>query len=69
MSQVIRAKLADNVKKFRELKGYTREELSIMLGFDNSYISKLERKSLNITIDRVAIIAKTLGVEVYQLLE
>lgn len=69
MSQVIRAKLADNVKKFRELKGYTREELSIMLGFDNSYISKLERKSLNITIDRVAIIAKALGVEVYQLLE
>lgn len=68
MGQDIRVKLAENVKKFRIQKGLTREELSLLLGVDNSYISKLERKSINITIDKLSIIAKALGVEVYDLL-
>ena len=69
MSQYIRVKLAENVKKFRIQKGLTREELSLMIGVDNSYISKLERKSVNITIDRLSIIAKALDVEVYELVK
>lgn len=68
MGQDIRVKLAENVKKFRIQKGLTREELSLMVGVDNSYISKLERKSINITIDKLSIIAKALGVEIYDLL-
>lgn len=67
MSQDIRVKLAENVKKFRLKKGLTREELSLLLGVDNSYISKLERKSINITIDKMSILANALGVEVYEL--
>lgn len=69
MSQYIRVKLAENVKKFRIQKGLTREELSLMIGVDNSYINKLERKSVNITIDRLSIIAKALDVEVYELVK
>lgn len=67
MSQDIRVILAENVKKFRLKKGLTREELSLLLGVDNSYISKLERKSINITIDKMSILANALGVEVYEL--
>ncbi len=68
MSQDIRAKLAVNVYNLRIQKGLSREELSLLLGVDNSYISKLERKSINITIDKMSSLAKILGVEVYKLL-
>lgn len=45
-----------------------KEELSLTLGFDNSYISKLENCNVNITIDRMDKIAKYFGVELAELL-
>ncbi|MFR1671610.1 MAG: helix-turn-helix domain-containing protein [Candidatus Gastranaerophilaceae bacterium] len=38
-------------------------------GVDNSYISKLERKKVNITIDKMSIIAKALDVKVFELIK
>lgn len=67
MSQEIRNKLAENIKKYRLQKGLKREELSLLLGFDNSYISKLEKSRINITLDKVETIAKYFSVEVYML--
>lgn len=69
MSQDIREKIANNVKKYRTAKNFKREEMSLLLNFDNSYISKLERKSINITIDKLAKIADFLDVEVVELLK
>lgn len=65
----IRVILAENVKKFRLRKGLSREELSLLVGVDNSYISKLERKKVNITIDKMSIIAKTFDVKVFELIK
>ncbi len=69
MSQETRQKIANNVKKYRAIKNYKREELSLLLGFDNSYISKLERKSINITIDKLEQIANALDVDIIDLLK
>ncbi len=69
MSQETRLKIANNVKKYRAIKNYKREELSLLLGFDNSYISKLERKSINITIDKLEQIANALEVDIIDLLK
>lgn len=69
MSQETRQKIANNVKKYRAIKSYKREELSLLLGFDNSYISKLERKSINITIDKLEQIANALEVDIIDLLK
>ncbi len=69
MSQETRQKIANNVKKYRAIKNYKREELSLLLGFDNSYISKLERKSINITIDKLEQIANALEVDIIDLLK
>ena len=69
MSQETRLKIANNVKKYRAIKNYKREELSLLLGFDNSYISKLERKSINITIDKLEQIANALDVDIIDLLK
>lgn len=64
MSQDIRKIIALNVKKYREQNNFRREELSLQLGFDNSYISKLEHSKINITIDKLALIAKHFGITV-----
>lgn len=69
MSQDIRIKIATNVKYNRESLGYTREDLSLTLGFDNSYIGKLEKCKVNITIDRLCMIADFFRLEVYELLK
>lgn len=59
--------LANNITKYRKKKGLTREELSLSLGFDNSYISKLEKGKLNITLDRLMAISNCLGVKLSDL--
>ena len=69
MSQEIRNILANNIEKLRTKKGLKREELSLLLGFDNSYISKLEKSRINITIDKLEKIAKYFGIEPHTLLK
>ncbi|MFI3299858.1 MAG: helix-turn-helix transcriptional regulator [Candidatus Gastranaerophilales bacterium] len=67
MGQDARMIIAKNVKLLREKKSLKREKLSLLLGFDNSYISKLERGTLNVTIDKLSRIADILDVEIIEL--
>lgn len=67
MSQDIRKIFALNIKTLREKRGLKKEELSLLLGFDNSYISKLEKQRVNITIDKISKIASFFEVEVKDL--
>ena len=68
MSQEVRNKIAKNIHELRTSKNLKREELSLLLGFDNSYISKLEKGNINITIDKLDKIAKFFGVDIKKLL-
>ena len=69
MNQYSRERIAQNIKKYRKEKCLKREELSLSLGFDNSYISKLERGTINITIDKLEKIADFFEVDVSNLLQ
>ena len=69
MSQDIRKRIAKNVSYYRQRKKLNKETLSLALGFDNSYISKLERAAINITIDKLAKIGKFLDIDVVDLLK
>lgn len=69
MSQDIRSIIAKNVKKYREIIGYKREQLSLLIDKDLSYISKLERTNINATIDTLEKIADTLEVPIIKLFE
>ena len=62
-----RIMLATNVKKLRSKLKIRREELSLALGFDNSYISKLEKGKINITIDKLSVIADYYNVDLVDL--
>ena len=68
MSQDFRKIVAQNVKKLREMKGKKREEVSLALGLDNSYISKLECSNINLTLDKLVKIAEYFEVKPAELL-
>ena len=59
--------LANNVKRLRSKLKIKREELSLTLGLDNSYISKLEKGRINITIDKLSVIADYFNVDLVDL--
>ena len=59
--------LAYNLKSLRQKIGIRREELSLALGFDNSYISKLEKSKINITIDKLSLLANYFQVDLVEL--
>lgn len=69
MGQDVRKILAENVRSLRTSRNLKREALSLTLGFDNSYISKLEKASMNITLDKLTKIADYFDIEVYKLLK
>lgn len=67
MSQSIREILSKNIRKYREDRHFSMEELSLLLEVDNSYISKLEKSKINITIDKLEKLGQILGIEVVDL--
>ncbi len=69
MNQNSKNKIAKNVEKLRKKNKITKEKLSLILGFDNSYISKLEKGKINITIDKLDKIADFFEIESYLLLK
>lgn len=69
MSQEIRQILARNIEKLRTKKKLSREELSLILGVDNSYISKLEKGKINITLDKIEQLANYFETRTYLLLK
>ena len=69
MSQDIRQILANNIKNLRTQKKLSREELSLVLGVDNSYVSKLEKGKINITLDKIEMLANYFETEAYLLLK
>ena len=60
--------IGDNIKKFRELKNMTREQLASELGLSVSGYSKIERGEIDLTVSRVQEIAQILEVDVSQIL-
>lgn len=68
MKQTSKERIAKNVKMLRESKKLTREALSLILGFENSYISKLEKEKINVTIERLDKIASFFEIKTIDLL-
>jgi transcriptional regulator with XRE-family HTH domain len=62
-------KIPRNIKKFRELKNYTREEMAASLDMSPSGYAKIEQGNVDIGIRRLEQIAEILQVEVRQIME
>jgi len=58
-----------NVRRFRQLKSLTQEELSVASGFSQQYISGLERGGRNPTVVSIYELAQALGIHYLELLK
>ncbi|WP_407179706.1 helix-turn-helix domain-containing protein [Bradyrhizobium sp. STM 3562] len=65
----IREVLALNLRKLRQVKGLSQEELAHRADIDRTYVSALERSVYAATIDVVDNLAQALGVEAADLLK
>jgi transcriptional regulator with XRE-family HTH domain len=62
-------KFGTNLKKVRQEKGVSQEELANDLGFSQPYIVKVEAGSVNLSISHIVAIAKRLKIPVSSLVE
>ena len=61
--------IAKNIRKYREIKGYSQEYVAHQLNINQASYAKLENNSTKITIDRLFSIAKLLETEISEILE
>ncbi len=61
--------VAENIKKFRELKSLTREFVASELDMSVSGYSKIERGETDVSLGKLERIAEILGVEVSQIMQ
>ena len=64
----IREVLALNLRRYRQSRGLSQEELAHRADIDRTYISALERSVYSATIDVVERLATALGVEAADLI-
>lgn len=56
------------VQKQRKLKKLSQERLALLCNIDRSYMGRIERGEVNLTIEKIYELAKSLGVSVKDLL-
>ena len=57
----------NNLRFYRNKKGFTQEKLSEICGISTDYLSQIERGKRTPSFRRMELIAKALDVEVYKL--
>ncbi|MFV0531840.1 MAG: helix-turn-helix domain-containing protein [Flavobacteriales bacterium] len=66
---IINITLGKNIKKYRELKGYSQEYMAHELDITQANYAKMENNSIKITVDRLLKIALLLETDIAELLE
>ncbi|WP_175781024.1 helix-turn-helix domain-containing protein [Burkholderia anthina] len=64
----LRAVLAENLRQYRKLHGYSQEELANRCELHRTYIGSVERGERNVSLHTLEVLAKALGVSVPELL-
>ena len=57
----IRVEFGKNLRSIRRTRGLSQEQLAYSAGIDRSYLGKVERGKVNLTIEKLYTLAETLG--------
>lgn len=57
----IKKKFGQNLRAVRKSKGFSQEHLAYAAGIDRSYVGKIERGEVNLTIEKLYSLAQTIG--------
>lgn len=68
MNNDLKVIFGNNVKKYRKEQGLSQEELASLCNLHRTYISDIERKKRNISLNNVQKIANALNIDAYYLL-
>ena len=60
--------MGKRIAKMRKSKGLTQDKLALLAEIDRSYVGRIERGEVNITIEKLYEIAETLGCDARELL-
>ncbi len=60
---------ARNLRRARRLKDLTQEGLALDAGVPRAYLSRVERATINISIDNADALARALGVPLHDLVD
>ncbi|WP_417212575.1 helix-turn-helix domain-containing protein [Acinetobacter venetianus] len=61
-------KFGDNVRSIRKDKGISQDKLALTADIDRSYVGRIERGEVNITLEKAYQIAQVLGCDIRDLL-
>jgi XRE family transcriptional regulator, regulator of sulfur utilization len=61
--------IGQKVRRYREQRGLSQEELAWKIGLSTSYMGQLERGERNLNVDKILKIAKALKVNPSELLK
>ncbi|MDP4220845.1 MAG: helix-turn-helix transcriptional regulator [Bacteroidota bacterium] len=64
---ILRKVIGANIKRLRKLKGWSQEKLSVRSRLSLNFVGSLERGRVNVSADSLERIAKSLQVEVEEL--
>jgi transcriptional regulator with XRE-family HTH domain len=62
-----RIELGEKIKKIREQKGLSREEVAFRCGFSGSYMGMIERAEYDFKISKLFSIAQALNIDIKEL--
>ena len=60
MRSLVRKAFGQNLRSVRQLKGLSQEGLARLAEIDRSYLGKVERGEVNITIEKIYLLAECL---------
>lgn len=62
-------KIGRSIREAREKQGLSQDKFALMIGMDQTYLSRIEQGKRNPTIKMLAKIARGLGVDVRDLID
>lgn len=68
MSFNIAKSFGTKLKATRKIKNISQEKLALLANIDRSYMGRIERGEVNITLEKVYVLANALECSVYDLL-
>ena len=69
MEPKILRQFSNKVRRLREAKGWSQEELGRRARLHRTYIGSIERSERNVSLLNIERIAKALGISVYKILK
>ncbi|MCM1959102.1 helix-turn-helix domain-containing protein [Acinetobacter modestus] len=63
MNQELALTIGTNIREIRKNKSISQEQLALLTTIDRSYLGRIERGEVNITVEKLYQISKTLQID------